>query len=165
MSFINRCAAFSLSFILLCSAIVMPAWSDSTNVQAPSSRNLVQEERNRQLVVDFYNGVFNRHDVARSAGVLIDGYIQHNPGVPNGKASFVNYFTSFFKSNPNARSRIVRSAADGDLVYLHIHATNGQGDRGLAIVDIFRVENNRIVEHWDVIQKVPAEAANTNTMF
>lgn len=60
---------------------------------------------------------------------------------------------------------IVRSAADGDLVWVHTHAINGAEDRGQAVVDIFRVEAGRIVEHWDVIQSVPAPSANTNTMF
>jgi predicted SnoaL-like aldol condensation-catalyzing enzyme len=52
-----------------------------------------------------------------------------------------------------------------DLVWLHVHATNGAKDRGQAIIDIFRVKNGKIVEHWDVIQAVPETAANKNTMF
>lgn len=59
----------------------------------------------------------------------------------------------------------MRSAADGDLVWLHVHSTNGEADRGRAVIDIFRVEDGKIVEHWDVIQGVPAESANDNTMF
>lgn len=62
-------------------------------------------------------------------------------------------------------ARIVRSAADGDLVYLHVHATEHPGDRGEAVVDIFRVKDGKIVEHWDVIQPVPETSANRNTMF
>ncbi|SKW40691.1 Uncharacterised protein [Mycobacteroides abscessus subsp. massiliense] len=60
---------------------------------------------------------------------------------------------------------MVRSAVDGDLVYLHVHSTNDPQDRGQAVVDIFRVDGGKIVEHWDVIQDVPAESANGNTMF
>ena len=59
----------------------------------------------------------------------------------------------------------MRSAADGDLVWLHVQSTNGEEDLGEAVVDIFRVEDGMIVEHWDVIQTVPSEAANSNTMF
>ena len=62
-------------------------------------------------------------------------------------------------------ARIVRSAADGDLVWLHLNSTQNAQDRGEAIVDIFRVEDGRIVEHWDVIQPVPETSANENTMF
>ncbi|WP_253193914.1 hypothetical protein [Gordonia sp. i37] len=56
-------------------------------------------------------------------------------------------------------------ATDGDLVYLHVHSVNGPGDRGQAVVDIFRVADGKIVEHWDVIQDVPSSAANPNSMF
>ncbi|MGP9665004.1 nuclear transport factor 2 family protein [Halomonas sp. AOP22-C1-8] len=80
------------------------------------------------------------------------------PEVPDGKAPFVDYFAGCFKENPDYQSEIVRSATDDDLVW-------GDEDRGEAVVDIFRVENEMIVEHWDVIQSVPEEAANDNTMF
>ena len=55
--------------------------------------------------------------------------------------------------------------ADGDLVVLHVHSTQNAQDRGEAVVDIFRVEQGKIVEHWDAVQSVPAESANSNTMF
>ena len=128
-------------------------------------RDLAQEEANRALVVEFYEQVFQRHDVAGAVEVMAEDYIQHNPHVPNGKAPFVDYFTAFFAENPEARSEIKRSAANGDLVWLHVHATNGEDDRGRAVLDILRVEDGMIVEHWDVIQPVPETAANDNTMF
>lgn len=162
---IARLSAYGLSLALLSTGVVTLVHAESTHTQHQVKRDLAQEEHNRQIVIDFYNGVFNQHDVVKSAEILVDSYIQHNPGVPDGKAPFVNHFTNFFRENPNARSRIIRSATDGDLVYLHVHSTNGAGDAGRAIVDIFRVKDNRIVEHWDVIQRVPDKAANTNTMF
>ena len=55
--------------------------------------------------------------------------------------------------------------ADGDLVMLHVHSKPSPDGRGSAIVDIFRVENGKIVEHWDVIQPAPETAKNSNTMF
>lgn len=128
-------------------------------------KNLQQEEENRQLVLNFYNLNFNEHKVEEAAEVMADDYIQHNPLVPNGKDAFVSYFSEFFPANPDDKSRIVRSAADGDLVWLHVHNTNNDSDRGHAIIDIFRVENGKIVEHWDVIQSVPEKALNDNTMF
>lgn len=136
--------------------------------QAPipaKARDTVREEANRQLVLDFYERFFNRHETAAAAAVVAEDYIQHNPAVPDGKAPFVGFFTGYFQDNPQSRARIVRSAADGDLVYLHVHSSNGAADRGQAVIDIFRVQDGMIVEHWDVIQDVPAEAANANTMF
>jgi len=135
-----------------------------TQTQA-QTRDLAHEEANRKLVLDFYDQVFVKHEVEKAALVLADDYIQHNPLVPTGKAPFVNFFTGFFKANPQAKGRTLRSATDGDLVFLHNHSTTSENDRGRAIVDIFRVKDGKIVEHWDVIQPVPETAANTNTMF
>ncbi|WHO75715.1 nuclear transport factor 2 family protein [Rhizobium sp. BT03] len=129
-----------------------------------AARDVKVEEANRKLVVEFYDRFFNKHDIA-AASVVADEYRQHNPEVPDGKKPFVSFFTGFFKDNAQSKAEIVRSSADGDLVWLHVHATNGTGDRGQAIVDIFRVKNGKIVEHWDVIQAVPKDAANKNTMF
>ncbi|PZO67918.1 MAG: hypothetical protein DI498_02480 [Paracoccus denitrificans] len=149
----------TLAATLGAALIAAPAFAQS----AP--RDTATEEANRKLVVDFYDGFFNKHDVENSARVVADSYKQHNPNVPDGKAPFVSYFTDFFKKNPESRAKIVQSAADGDLVWLHIHSTDGAEDRGRAIVDIFRVEDGKIVEHWDVIQEVPETSANDNTMF
>ncbi|WP_353505666.1 ester cyclase [Rhizobium sp. RM] len=130
-----------------------------------ASRDLVQEEANRKLVIEFYDRFFNRHETEEAARVVADDYRQHNPEVPDGKAPFLSFFTGFFKDNPNSKARIVRSSTDGDLVWLHIHSTNGEKDNGQAVVDIFRVADGKIVEHWDVIQNVPETSANQNTMF
>jgi predicted SnoaL-like aldol condensation-catalyzing enzyme len=130
------------------------------------TRDLAAEEANRQLVIGFYSQVFNEHDVAGASEFIADDYIQHNPGVATGKAAFVEFVTGLLAATPNAHGRIVRSAAEGDLVWLHVHAGgNEDGTGGLAIIDVFRVEDGKIAEHWDVLQPVPAEAANENTMF
>ncbi len=60
---------------------------------------------------------------------------------------------------------IKRAFSDGDIVILHCHWMRSPGDRGDAVVDFFRVKDGKVVEHWDVIQSIPATAANTNTMF
>ncbi|MDH5855936.1 nuclear transport factor 2 family protein [Lampropedia aestuarii] len=130
-----------------------------------AARDLAQEEANRALVLAFYEGFFNQHQVDAAAAVVADDYIQHNPFVPNGKAAFVEYFRGYFKEFPESRAQVMRSATDGDLVYLHVHSTSGPGHRGEAVVDIFRVKDGRITEHWDVIQEVPERPVNTNTMF
>lgn len=149
----------------LATAALVSAVSTTAVAGGPSTRDFAAEEANRALVIKFYDQFFNAHKVKEAARVVAEDYKQHNPDVPDGKAPFVGYFTGFFKDNPQSRARIVRSATDGDLVYLHVHSTTGPQDRGQAVVDIFRVEDGVIVEHWDVIQDVPAEAANDNTMF
>lgn len=134
----------------------------STNVIAAT-----QQEKNKKLVVDFYEMAFNQHKPTEAAKKYIgDKYIQHNPFVPNGAEAFYTYFEGKFKKNPASRALIKRAIADGDLVALHLNSKENDKDPGSAIVDIFRVENDKIVEHWDVIQEVPTKGtANTNTMF
>jgi predicted SnoaL-like aldol condensation-catalyzing enzyme len=150
---------------LIAAAVLAFAASPLTAFAQGAPCQVEAEEANRKLVVEFYDRVFNRHEVAEGAQVLVDSYKQHNPLVPDGKAPFVNFFTGFFSKNTESRARIVRSVAQDDLVWLHIHSTANPQDRGRAIVDIFRVKDGKIVEHWDVIQPVPEKAANSNTMF
>lgn len=96
---------------------------------------------------------------------MADNFIQHNPNLGDGKRALVSFFTNCFRENPQLRSRIVRSAVVGDQVYLHLHNTNGGNDRGQASMDIFRVVEGKLAEHWDVVQNVPQTSANNNTMF
>ena len=148
---------------LLAAAILTAGLAAPGVAQEP--RDTAQEEANRKLVVDFYDKVFNQHMVEEGAAVLTEDYKQHNPHVPDGKEPFVSYFTQFFQDNPEARTRVVRSAADGDLVWLHNHSMQNREDRGEAIVDIFRVEDGKIVEHWDILQPMPTTSANPHPMF
>ncbi|MBX3302161.1 MAG: ester cyclase [Nitrospira sp.] len=123
-------------------------------------------EKNKKLVRDFYELAFNQHRPTEAAKKYIgEQYIQHNPNVPNGAEAFYGFFEGFFKEHPKSHVDIKRILADGDLVALHLHSKVDENDPGLAIIDIFRVENGKIVEHWDVIQPVPEKAANSNTMF
>ena len=115
---------------------------------------------------DFYEKVFIQHQAKEAAEeYLVPTYIQHNPNVANGRQSFIDFFVPFFAKNPEARSEIKRIIVDGDLVVLHVHSKISKEDRGRAVVDIFRVENGKIAEHWDVMQAIPETAANDNTMF
>jgi len=121
---------------------------------------------NKQLVADFYELAFNRHQpVEAAAKYLAPQYIQHNPGAPDGAQTFVTFFEGFFQTHPTAHVQIKRMLADGDLVAVHARWTQDQTDLGNAVVDIFRIANGRIVEHWDVVQPVPEQSFNSNTMF
>jgi predicted SnoaL-like aldol condensation-catalyzing enzyme len=122
--------------------------------------------KNVDIVTNFYSLAFKEHKVVEAAERFLDpNYIQHNPNVPDGRKPFVDFFVPFFKANKEARAEVKRVIADGDLVVLHVHSKMTAADRGRAIVDIFRVKGNRIVEHWDVIQAIPEKSANNNTMF
>jgi predicted SnoaL-like aldol condensation-catalyzing enzyme len=148
-----------------CAAQTAPASPAASSHTGGSSRDLQREEANRKLVLTFYDEFFTRHEVEKASRVIADDYIQHNPDVPDGKAPFVDYFTGFFHDDPESVSTVVRSGTAGDLVFVHAHEVDHPGDLGFAVMDIFRVERGRIVEHWDVVQPVPEPSANDNTMF
>ncbi|WP_434778875.1 nuclear transport factor 2 family protein [Neisseria sp. Ec49-e6-T10] len=136
-----------------------------TDHQQVSQLSQAEAQKNLELVVNFYNEFFNQHNIQAAYKYLDKSYIQHNPYVPDGILPFTDYFAGYFKDNPKSSARIVRTAVNGDLVFLHVHSQKTPQDKGVAGVDIFRVQNGKIVEHWDVNQDVPAQAANKNTMF
>jgi predicted SnoaL-like aldol condensation-catalyzing enzyme len=92
-------------------------------------------------------------------------YIQHDPQSPDGAEAFIQFVNGFAGQFPQLRIDIKRVIAEGDLVVAHLLITMAPENRGMAGVDIFRLQNGKIVEHWDVLQPVPEQAANDNTMF
>ena len=119
---------------------------------------------NKKLVVDFYRTVFIEKRVVEGfERYVAPEYVQHNPLLATGREPAVKFLSS--RMTRESISDIKRVVAEGDLVALHVHSRNNLSDRGRAVVDIFRVANGKIVEHWDVIQPVPDKAANPNTMF
>jgi predicted SnoaL-like aldol condensation-catalyzing enzyme len=122
-------------------------------------------DANKKIVVDFYEKGLNQKDFDAAAKYFGPRYIQHNPGAANGPEGFKRLVTFLKEKFPNSHSEIKRVIAEGDLVVLHVHSVRSPGERGRAIVDIFKVEDGKIVEHWDVIQDIPEKSANDNTMF
>jgi predicted SnoaL-like aldol condensation-catalyzing enzyme len=130
-----------------------------------AAADAAQQEANKKAVVEFYDKAINQKDFGAASAYLGSRYTQHNPNAadgPEGLKAFLQFLKEKF---PVSRSEIKRVLADGDYVILHVHAVREPGARGNAIVDIFKLENGKIVEHWDVVQPVPEKAANSNGMF
>ena len=120
------------------------------------------EESNKQIVISFYNDVlFGRNSEAVSK-YISDEYIQHNPSVPDGENALKDFINNVPSTTPG---EIVRVLADEDLVALHVKRFSPGGDKNRVIVDIFKVENSMIVEHWDVIQAIPDHSINGHAMY
>jgi predicted SnoaL-like aldol condensation-catalyzing enzyme len=129
------------------------------------SRADAKEEANKKLVVEFYEKAINQKDFEAAAKYFGNRYVQHNPNAPDGIEGFKTFLGFLREKFPQAKSEIKRAFADGDYVIIHVHAVRTPGERGSAIVDIFKLEDGKIVEHWDVVQPIPEKAANNNTMF
>jgi len=124
-----------------------------------------EEQRNLDLVLEMHREVLDKLDSAKVDRYLSPDYLQHSSLAEPGLASLKAFLDTVKVASREAKHYVKRALVDGDLVAVHVHVVRFPGDPGLAVVDIFRVAGDRIVEHWDVLQEVPARPVNPNSMF
>jgi predicted SnoaL-like aldol condensation-catalyzing enzyme len=127
---------------------------------------MADPEQNKQTVLAFVNTAFNEKKSAEAVENYCGShYIQHNPQAPDGFEAFIQFVEGFAQQFPQVSYDIKRTAAEDDLVALHSLLKTSPEDRGSAVVDFFRLEDGKVVEHWDVLQPIPESAANEHPMF
>ena len=128
-------------------------------------------QQNTAVVLAFLDTVYNKHEVAQAFRLYVaPHYQQHRRGAPEGNEAAIQALTHLtHETYPGIRQEVKRTVAQGDLVAVHSRYTRNQADRdsggGQAAVDIFRLEHNRIVEHWDVVEDAAAGSTNDNEVF
>jgi predicted SnoaL-like aldol condensation-catalyzing enzyme len=122
--------------------------------------------QNKETVKAFYDLAFNQRQPEEAVQQYLGPYYrQHNPLAGDGPDPFIGFVKWITSENPALRMEFKRFIAEDDLVAVHTHLVPVPGARGTAVMDIFRLENGKIVEHWDVLQDVPERAQNQNSMF
>mgnify|MGYP003607462314 CR=1 FL=1 len=160
----------NITSLLLFSAVIissqlMSCTNKSENKSATQEVNSNSEiESNKKIVLDFYQQMFGDKDLTAVDKYIAPEYIQHNPTVADGSAAFKKATEGWFKGAPKTKIDVQHIAAENDLVFLHIKNTNPDGSL-VSTIDIFRLKDGKIVEHWDVHQDVPKESANKHPMF
>jgi predicted SnoaL-like aldol condensation-catalyzing enzyme len=120
----------------------------------------------KEVVLEFYQLALEQFDPKDAfQRYATSDFVEHSADIAGTRQAAIIYLEGLIRRFPAPKWKIIRSAAEGDLVFLHVHVTPAPGERGVGIVEIFRVQHGKIVEHWDVIQAVPEKSVNANSMF
>jgi predicted SnoaL-like aldol condensation-catalyzing enzyme len=120
---------------------------------------------NKELLIRFYDEVFNKHDLSNLGELMRDDYRQHNPDVKDGKAGFIEFCTKFITQDPHTEIRHL--IAEDDLVCVFFKCTFKNGSAA-KVADIYRVQDGKLAEHWDVVSgynESELKPQNSNGLF
>jgi len=134
----------------------------------PSASNCTPTaENNRQIVLAFYHqALIERQTRAAFVRYASEDFVEHKTSVPVGtRAATIDFLESLIKEAPNPAWEVVRTIAEGDMVFLHVRFTPEPNAPAYAIADVFRLKQCKIVEHWDVIGSPVKEQRNPNSRF
>ena len=120
----------------------------------------------KALVLAFYKLALDDREPEKAfARYASDDFVDYSPDVPGGSLKEAAAFLRGLMTRmPQGRWTIVRSAAEGDLVFLHVRFLPAPGAPEIAIAEIFRVSGGKIVEHWDVLRDAPEKPVNSHPM-
>lgn len=124
-----------------------------------------QEQKNKQIAIDFYNAALNEKNWPKAESYIGNRYTQHSIYMADGPGSLKELVERLQREHPNNHGEIKRAWADGDMVALHVHVKRNAEHRGWSVIELLRLENDKVIEHWDMFQPVPETAENDNTMF
>lgn len=153
-----------LVHVLITAVLAVPAVASGDPSSMPSQRACTMSAR--EVVGEFIDLFYKRKQVRLAFESWVHpNYIQHKSTLADGRDAAINFLEKLLERFPERIFTIHRVIASDDLVAVHYHSQATSEDLGYAVVDIFRVEDCRMVEHWDVVQSVPEQSANDNTMF
>lgn len=118
-------------------------------------------QRNKALVIEAMTALFQRHDAAAVERLYASGYVQHNPDIPQGRDA-LRAIVAKLSSDVFYEPGLI--VAEGDLVAIHGRIT-GWALLPQVVVDIFRIEDGRLAEHWDVLQDEVRSSFGALAMF
>ena len=110
------------------------------------------EEKNKEVIRNFYQEFFNDHIVESADKYVREDYIQHNPGVDQGREALMRAFGEKFAEHPEFRLNIQMMIAEKDKIAVYLKNVDPQGNTKCRVVDIYRLEDGMLAEHWDVLQ-------------
>ena len=122
-------------------------------------------EANKKLVLAFYQKMIGDKDPDAARPYMNEKYVQHSAYARDGFEGVAEFARMFKRDFPNHRYEVKKVIAEGDFVVLHLHGINGMSPHGEQVVDMFRVKNGKVCEHWDVIQPIPGDSSNPNGTF
>lgn len=110
------------------------------------------EEKNKEVIRKFYQEFFNDHIVESADKYVREDYIQHNPGVDQGREALKTAFGEKFAEHPDFHLDIKMMIAEKDMVAVYLKNVDLQGNTRCRVVDMYRLADGMLAEHWDVLQ-------------
>ncbi len=164
-------ATATVAVVAACAPAPAPASAPSASAAASGQTVVDWEsnsdplERNKGMAVHVLKGLFEDGDLSVADRYIRPDYIQHNPNAADGTEPLKEFVRAGTTQYPNLQYNVVRVLAEGDMVLVHANVVYEPGTRGQSVVDIFRIQNGMIAEHWDVLQDVPETTVSGNDMF